>query len=316
MKSKQFRGTGIIFIAILYILFILKILIMADNNRNRGYYASDENWDQNRNRREDDYYQNRENQGGYGNVGYNNQNRGMQGNYGENMQNRNYGNYGGAYSSDYGSDYGNRERNYRNQGSWDNQSGDYGNHSGRNSGWNRGQWSGAGNYTDYDRNREDWVRNNVNTGQNYNQGYDNYGDQRQRNMKNRYGGDTNNYGNANQGGFDRNWWDRTRDEVSSWFGDDDADRRRHMDRQNTGMHRGKGPKGYERSADRIREDVCERLSYDDRIDASDIEVKVNGNEVVLDGTVETRQDRHRAEDLIESVSGVSQIQNNLRVRQR
>jgi hypothetical protein len=26
---------------------------------------------------------------------------------------------------------------------------------------------------------------------------------------------------------------------------------------------GKGPKGYTRSGDRIREDVCDRLSYDD-----------------------------------------------------
>jgi osmotically-inducible protein OsmY len=131
-----------------------------------------------------------------------------------------------------------------------------------------------------------------------------------------YGGDTSNYGNANQGGYDRGWWDKTRDEVSSWFGDDDADRRRRMDRQSTGMNRGKGPKGYERSPERLREDVCERLSYDDRVDASDIEVKVSGNEVTLDGTVDSRDARHRAEDIIESIPGITHVQNNLRVQRK
>ena len=80
------------------------------------------------------------------------------------------------------------------------------------------------------------------------------------------------------------------------------------------MNRGKGPKGYERSSERIREDVCERLTYDNEIDASDIEVKVNGNEVTLDGTVDSRNARHRAEDIIESIPGVTHVQNNLRVQ--
>ena len=37
---------------------------------------------------------------------------------------------------------------------------------------------------------------------------------------------------------DRDWWDRTTDEISSWFGDDEAKRRREMDKMN-GPHRGK-----------------------------------------------------------------------------
>ncbi len=47
--------------------------------------------------------------------------------------------------------------------------------------------------------------------------------------------------------------DKTRDEVSSWFGDGDAARRRRMDEIRD--HRGKGPKNYQRSSERIKEDV-------------------------------------------------------------
>jgi BON domain-containing protein len=78
--------------------------------------------------------------------------------------------------------------------------------------------------------------------------------------------------------------------------------------------RGKGPKGYVRSDERIREDVCDRLSDDDELDASDITVTVSGGEVRLEGGVLDRQSKHRAEDLAESVSGVQDVTNNLRAR--
>lgn len=77
---------------------------------------------------------------------------------------------------------------------------------------------------------------------------------------------------------------------------------------------GKGPKGYVRSDERIREDVCDRLSDDDELDASDITVAVSNGEVRLEGSVIDRQSKHRAEDLAESVSGVRDITNNLRPR--
>ncbi|RDI60999.1 CBS domain-containing protein [Microvirga subterranea] len=82
-----------------------------------------------------------------------------------------------------------------------------------------------------------------------------------------------------------------------------------------GEHSGRGPKGYQRSDDRIREDVNERLTDDPMIDASEIEVSVQNREVTLSGTVRDRNERRRAEDLAESVSGVSHAQNNLRVGQ-
>jgi len=113
-------------------------------------------------------------------------------------------------------------------------------------------------------------------------------------------------------GDERGWWDRSTDEVASWFGDEEAQRRRDMDALDRG-HRGRGPKGYVRSDDRIREDVCDRLSDDRMVDASDVEVSVAGSEVTLSGTVYTREERRRAEDCAERVSGVTHVQNNLRV---
>ena len=79
-------------------------------------------------------------------------------------------------------------------------------------------------------------------------------------------------------------------------------------------NRGRAPKGYQRSDDRIREDVHDRLADDGFLDASNIEVRVTGGEVTLDGTVDSRFAKRHAEDLVEAVSGVNHCQNNLRVR--
>ena len=117
----------------------------------------------------------------------------------------------------------------------------------------------------------------------------------------------------NRGG-DRGWWDRASDEVASWFGDDEAQRRRRMDEQRE--HRGRGPRGYRRSDERIKEDVNDRLSDDYYLDASDVEVVVENTEVTLTGTVRSRNDKRRAEDLAESVSGVTNVENRLRVKQQ
>jgi sensor histidine kinase regulating citrate/malate metabolism len=51
------------------------------------------------------------------------------------------------------------------------------------------------------------------------------------------------------------------------------------------------------------------------LDASNITVAVSGGEVTLDGTVYSREDKRRAEDLADNVSGVRHVQNNLRVQQ-
>jgi hypothetical protein len=80
-----------------------------------------------------------------------------------------------------------------------------------------------------------------------------------------------------------------------------------------GGYAGRGPKGYTRTDDRIREEVCERLSRDDDVDASEIEVRVLNGEVTLEGMVQTRSMKHQAEDLAEDVSGVTDVNNQLRV---
>ncbi len=108
---------------------------------------------------------------------------------------------------------------------------------------------------------------------------------------------------------ERGFWDRAGDEVASWFGDDDAERRREMDAR----HQGRGPKGYRRSDERIREDISDKLTDDPYIDATEIEIEVSGSEVTLTGTVDSRSARRRVEDLAERCSGVSHVQNNLRV---
>jgi osmotically-inducible protein OsmY len=112
---------------------------------------------------------------------------------------------------------------------------------------------------------------------------------------------------------ERSWWDRTTDEVSSWFGDEEAQRRRERDRSTS--YRGKGPKNYSRSDERVKEDINDRLSDDPFVDASDIDVTVSNGEVTLTGTVDHRSTKRRAEDLAESVSGVKNVENRLRVNQ-
>jgi osmotically-inducible protein OsmY len=79
------------------------------------------------------------------------------------------------------------------------------------------------------------------------------------------------------------------------------------------VHRGRGPKGYTRSDNRIREDVCDRLTDDPHIDASEIDVRVANGEVTLTGTVTDRMARRHADDLAERIGGVRHVQNNLRV---
>ena len=112
-------------------------------------------------------------------------------------------------------------------------------------------------------------------------------------------------GNAERS--ERGFLDRAGDEVASWFGDDEAARRREQD------HRGRGPEGYSRSDQRILEDACDRLTEDRGVDATGITVTVDKGELTLAGTIGDRNQKRRAEDCVEDVSGVKHVQNNLRV---
>ena len=118
-----------------------------------------------------------------------------------------------------------------------------------------------------------------------------------------------------------NWLDRAADQVRSWLGAGEDDRERgHGDEsrraqgRGEGKYRGRGPKNYRRSDDRLREEVCDRLTDNEWLDASDVEVNVVAGEAILTGTVDSRYAKRLAENIAESVSGVSNVQNNLRVQ--
>jgi len=128
----------------------------------------------------------------------------------------------------------------------------------------------------------------------------------------------------NSGVLSREDW-QYRDE---WRGDYPGGVRRERGRQwpehrpllqPTGAQResfaGRGPKGYRRSDERIEEDVCERLTVHPAIDASEIEVSVSGGDVTLKGTVNNRAEKHLAESMTETVSGVKEVYNQLRITQ-
>jgi osmotically-inducible protein OsmY len=111
----------------------------------------------------------------------------------------------------------------------------------------------------------------------------------------------------------RTFLDKAADQVASWFGDRGAEHRRHEDELQAG-HRGRGPKSYKRSDARIQEDVNDRLTEDPWLDATDIEVSVSNGDITLTGMVLSREDKRRAEQVAERVSGVGDVQNNLRLR--
>jgi osmotically-inducible protein OsmY len=81
-----------------------------------------------------------------------------------------------------------------------------------------------------------------------------------------------------------------------------------------GGQAGRGPRDYQRADSRVLEDVCDRLSDDDEVDASDITVSVKNGEVTLEGTVADRYTKRRAEHIAASVRGVVDVHNQLERR--
>ncbi len=172
-------------------------------------------------------------------------------------------------------------------------------------------WSGhGGGYSG--RYSDDWQR--MRGG--YGQGYAENPDFRRDEWRGSYGSSREYQGGASdwrgRPEEDRSWWNRATDEVASWVGDEDAERRRRMDQQRG--YYGRGPRGYTRPDERIREDVNDGLTFDPSVDATEIVVIVDKGEVTLSGTVGSREERRRAEDVAENVSGVKHVQNNVRVQ--
>ncbi|MFA9441176.1 BON domain-containing protein [Uliginosibacterium sp. sgz301328] len=75
----------------------------------------------------------------------------------------------------------------------------------------------------------------------------------------------------------------------------------------------KGPKGYTRSDDRLREDICERLTFAHHLDVSDVSVTVQDGKVTLEGTVPDRRSKHAIEDVVDESWGVREIDNRVRI---
>jgi osmotically-inducible protein OsmY len=99
-------------------------------------------------------------------------------------------------------------------------------------------------------------------------------------------------------------------EMSGWRGGEG----RQQGREQRQSFRGKGPVGYQRSDERIKELVCERLSDDHEVDASRIEIGVSNGEVTLSGIVPDKRTKRMAEDCVEDCPGVREVQNQLRVQ--
>jgi osmotically-inducible protein OsmY len=74
-----------------------------------------------------------------------------------------------------------------------------------------------------------------------------------------------------------------------------------------------GPKGSRRSDERIREDICEALISEVRVDVSEVTVEVRDGHVTLDGAVPMRRMRYIIEDVAAACRGVNDVDNRVRV---
>ena len=146
-------------------------------------------------------------------------------------------------------------------------------------GWNQGGWNQGG-----------WGQSGPNYGQTFGQGY--------------AGGDEAAQGSSGQG-----------------FGNQGDRGQTSGSRGYTGGYQGRGfagrgPKGYQRSDERIKEQISERLMDDDDVDASEITLEVKNGEATLTGTVRSREEKRAAEEIAEQSPGVRDVQNHLRVTQQ
>lgn len=73
------------------------------------------------------------------------------------------------------------------------------------------------------------------------------------------------------------------------------------------------PRGYVRSDERIREDICECLMTHPYVDASDVSVEVRGGVVHLEGSVAERDMRYALESVAAGCMGVQDVENRVRV---
>jgi hypothetical protein len=181
--------------------------------------------------------------------------------------------------------------------------GDYGNRGD----WGRqGSWGSFGNRPDYNR-ENDWRES---------RGQDNMG-RTESDFGGARSGRTNLFGTGGGGfgtGFSSYGAGMGPYGAGGYTGGMGAYGERERGERERGRFTGRGPKGWQRSDDRIREDINERLTDHPHVDASEIEVTVKNGEVTLTGTVDERHAKRLAEDIAESVSGVREVHNQIRVQ--
>lgn len=128
------------------------------------------------------------------------------------------------------------------------------------------------------------------------------------------------YGQGGRGGSQADGWTAEPDDMrwgrqqglygSSEYAGYISSQRSQSDYQS---HIGKGPKNWQRSDERIREEVCEALARHPEIDATEVEIRVQGGEVTLTGAVTDRRAKRVAEDVAEDVFGVKDVTNHIKV---
>lgn len=91
--------------------------------------------------------------------------------------------------------------------------------------------------------------------------------------------------------------------MSDWFGPGSMEKR-------------SGPRGYTRTDERIRDEICERLTFTTGIDVREVSVDVDNGKVTLGGTVRTRGQKYDIEDLADNTFGVTEVENNIRVQRQ
>jgi hypothetical protein len=219
----------------------------------------------------------------------------------------------------------NRYQNYRSSDQDDNRSArdydrDYGQRRGQRGrldtseeSGSTGRSAGYAGYGDFGQGDYDQPGRGANTGQNrygqtgYGQGGYGQGNYGQPNYGQDYGSSgTSNYGRSNfgSGRADPGGWREPYGEGQQYGSPGGFSQ---------GQHRGKGPKNYQRSDERVKEMLCERLHDDPDIDASEVTINVQGGKITLEGTVDSRRTKNAIEDVAEQI-GSQDVQNNLRVQ--
>jgi osmotically-inducible protein OsmY len=105
------------------------------------------------------------------------------------------------------------------------------------------------------------------------------------------------------------FFDQNRDFDGGTYGSERENREETM----FGRYRGRGPRNYQRSDERISDEIHQYLTYHPELDATDIDVTVDSGIVTLKGAVDSRRAKRLAEDVAEEVFGVKEVHNELRV---